>query len=290
MTLLVRDEIDIVEKNLSFHLESGVDHIVVIDNGSIDGTRDVLADWARSGPVTVFDEAKQNFDQSAWMTNAAIIARDDLGADWVLNNDADEFWVSRDGSIKDQLRKTKASVLLCPRVNMFYPWDDDRDEPWVASCIYRVGKPVKLPKMADRLTDRLPCPYFYLYLPGKILTKVAHLEKIDYGNHRAIYKRAIFRRKARTEPGEIDIYHYPVRSQRQFNSKVVNGGEAFIRNTLLPPTVGWHWRRWHRMLQTQGIDAALADALPCKAALMHDLTDGIVIEDHRMKSRLNGLE
>ena len=56
MTLLVRDEIDIVETNILFHLEQGVDEVIVTDNGSVDGTRDVLETLSNSNPITIIDE------------------------------------------------------------------------------------------------------------------------------------------------------------------------------------------------------------------------------------------
>ncbi|MEQ9259839.1 MAG: glycosyltransferase family 2 protein [Roseovarius sp.] len=285
MTLLVRDEIDIVESNLSFHLESGVDHIVAIDNGSVDGTRDILADFARQGLVKIIDEPVQNFDQGAWMTNAAILARDELGADWILNNDADEFWVSRNGHLKDLLRASSADILSCSRLNMVYPWDDERDESWAAKCIYRVRKPFKIPRLANRLTDDLPCPYFYLDLPNKALVRASRLTQIAQGNH-----SASFDYDATEAPGEIDIFHFPIRSTSQFRSKVVNGGGAYARNTVLPAGMGWHWRRWYRMLQTKGIEATIADAFPNREALKRGLADGIVVEDYRMNSLINRQE
>ena len=39
MTLLVRDEEDIVRENLDFHLAQGVDEVIVTDNGSEDAHR-----------------------------------------------------------------------------------------------------------------------------------------------------------------------------------------------------------------------------------------------------------
>lgn len=290
MILLVRDEIDILRHNLSFHLASGVDHVVAIDNGSIDGTSDVLADFERQGVVTVIDEPEQDFSQSTWTTKAALIARDRFGADWILSNDADEFWVSREGNLKDQLRQTKADVLLCPRMNMVFPWDDNsddngddnRDGAWATKCVYRVQKPVKIPRLTRHLTDKLPCPYFYLGLPDKALVRARHLTQITQGNH-----SAIFDHRAKIKRGEIDIFHFPFRSTSQFCLKVVNGGQAYARNKVLPSTTGWHWRRWYRMLQTQGIEAAMADALPNSEALERDLADGTVVEDHRMISLLD---
>ena len=42
MTLLVRDEADIIEANLRYHRAQGVDFFVVGDNGSEDGTLEIL--------------------------------------------------------------------------------------------------------------------------------------------------------------------------------------------------------------------------------------------------------
>ena len=42
MTLLVRDEEDILAQNLEHHLAQGVDFFVVTDNGSIERTPDIL--------------------------------------------------------------------------------------------------------------------------------------------------------------------------------------------------------------------------------------------------------
>ena len=44
MTLLVRDEVDVVRQHLLFHLNAGVDFVIVTDNGSVDGTSEVLAE------------------------------------------------------------------------------------------------------------------------------------------------------------------------------------------------------------------------------------------------------
>ncbi|MDJ0933172.1 hypothetical protein [Breoghania sp.] len=76
-------------------------------------------------------------------------------------------------------------------------------------------------------------------------------------------------------PGDITIYHFPVRSASQFRRKVVQGGASYARNTELPETQGWHWRRWYQLI-TEG---RKAEALPDKGRLAEDLKAGTVVHD-----------
>jgi len=42
MSILVRDEANIIEANIRHHAASGVSSFIVTDNGSVDGTRELL--------------------------------------------------------------------------------------------------------------------------------------------------------------------------------------------------------------------------------------------------------
>ena len=51
MTLLARNEADIIDAHVAFHLNAGVDLILAIDNGSEDATTEILESYARDGHV-----------------------------------------------------------------------------------------------------------------------------------------------------------------------------------------------------------------------------------------------
>ena len=103
MTLLVRDEVDIVEPWLAFHLNAGADFVVVTDNRSQDGTTDVLERYEAAGLVHLIREPGEDLRDGEWVTRMARLAATDFGADWVINSDADEFWWPRGGSLEHVL-------------------------------------------------------------------------------------------------------------------------------------------------------------------------------------------
>jgi Glycosyl transferase family 2 len=103
MTLLVRDEADVLDAQIAFHLNAGVDFVVATDNRSSDGTSEILERYAREGYARVLREPSEEYRQSEWVTRMARLAATELGADWVINSDADEFWWPRGGSLTEVL-------------------------------------------------------------------------------------------------------------------------------------------------------------------------------------------
>lgn len=103
MTLLVRDEADIVDAHLSFHLNAGVDYFIATDHASSDGTTEILERYAAQGVLRLIHESDTQFLQSRWVTRMARLAATNFGADWVINSDADEFWWPSGGDLKTVL-------------------------------------------------------------------------------------------------------------------------------------------------------------------------------------------
>ncbi len=57
-----------------------------------------------------------------WRTDMARLAATDFGADWVINTDADEFWMPSGGTLKEVLASvpettvssSRSAGILCP--------------------------------------------------------------------------------------------------------------------------------------------------------------------------------
>lgn len=279
MTLLVKDEADCIRENILYHLSAGVDFIIAIDNGSTDGTRDILLDYERAGVLSLTDEPGDNYAQAVWVTRAALRAREEFGADWVLNNDADEFWVSPTGNLKSHLENTPANILSCQRKNMIFSKDNTSAVHWANKAVYRVKDPYPLPIEGRNSFYEFPHPFYYYHLQNKALVRTKDLLAISQGNHNASYKTEKI-----VHNSDIEIYHYPIRSASQFEAKILSGGLAYSKNKKLPKMVGWTWRRWYKMLQDHGMDDVMSDILPSEARFRKDLAAGLIIKDNHVPS------
>jgi Glycosyl transferase family 2 len=124
-TLVVRDEADIVDAQIAFHLNAGVDFVIATDHDSGDGTTEILESYARQGHLHLIRESGKN-RESKWDTHMARLAATEYGADWMIDCDADEFWWPRGESLKEILaaipkRYTAVQGLIRP----FVPQPDD---------------------------------------------------------------------------------------------------------------------------------------------------------------------
>ena len=129
LTLLCRDEADILESMLRFHLDQGVELIIATDNGSVDGSLSMLQRYERMGKLRLIQEPEHSHDQAVWVTRMARMAAD-LGADWVINSDADEFWWPAQGNLASTLEALPSSVeaVSVERTNFLPPPRDANEQ------------------------------------------------------------------------------------------------------------------------------------------------------------------
>ena len=223
---MVKDEVDIVARTVG-HMATQADHVIVADNMSTDGTRDVLNDLARDLPLTVVDDLEVGYHQSAKMTELALQARLNHHADWIVPFDADEWWYSPFGRIADILNSVGGRQWLVMEAALYDhvatgedPSIEEQPDP-VIRLGWRRTEPAPLPKVACRWREDLV---------------------IEMGNHGARYVGG-----ATKFESQLVIRHFPYRSVEQLIRKIRNGAAAYAA-TDLPPTYGAHWRQWGEAL------------------------------------------
>lgn len=219
---MVKDEADVIAGTL-LHLADEVDHLIVADNGSTDGTREILAELADQLPLTVLDDPDPAYYQSHKMTHLARVAVQH-GARWIVPFDADEVWVFRGGRIRDELPVSGADVVTADLLQHFPSGvDPDGADPF-RTIQWRQREPAPLPKVAFRWRDGA---------------------QIHQGNHGVDLPGDV------TYTAGLEVRHFPYRSVDQFVSKARNGAAAY-RATDLPADVGAHWRQYGDLLDRYG--------------------------------------
>ncbi|NOR87919.1 MAG: glycosyltransferase [Bacteroidales bacterium] len=230
LTLLVRDEEDIIEENIRFHLNQGVDFIIVTDNNSVDSTPKILKSYEQKGVLHIINEPQDDYSQSEWVTRMAQLAYKEYNADWVINSDADEFWWPKEGNLKETFQKIPKdiSVLEINRHD-FIPLID-LEKPFYQRMIYK--KAVSINHLGQALPPKVCHRGF-----GDVIIK--------QGNHLLIHPTNI----STIKTDLIEILHFPMRSFKQFENKIKLGGAAYERNTKLNKAVGGTWRRLYENYQ-----------------------------------------
>lgn len=152
MTLLVRNEEDIIDANLRYHLNQGVDFVIATDHGSTDGTPQILEAYARAGHLRLMHAAHERLETTQWdvATRMGRLAASEYEADWVINNDADEFWWPVTGTLKDAFAgiPERFGTLAAPRYDFVARPEDGRSV--VDRMVVREVSPVVGYKVANR--------------------------------------------------------------------------------------------------------------------------------------------
>lgn len=213
---MVRDESDIVGWTVA-HMLTQVDHVIVADNLSSDGTAGILAAIAASTDrLTVVTDHEVAYDQSPKMTRLAHRARE-MGAEWVVPFDADEAWYSPFGRISDVLAGLDGYAIAKADLYDHVPTAvDPPDENPLERIGWRRREPGALAKVAVRVRADLV---------------------VEMGNHGAHYGAWT----GREVTGQLVVRHYPYRSAEQMTRKSVQGAAA-LDAAGAPPHHGKHWR------------------------------------------------
>ncbi|UCR90540.1 glycosyltransferase family 2 protein [Mycetocola spongiae] len=276
MTIMVRDEVDIIDSMITHHLGQGVDKFIVTDNGSTDGTTEVLQGYADTGVVDLRHDPVHRKQQSVTVTQMARDAFTLYGADWVLNADADEFWVAQDHNLT--LRDAFSHIPKTLR-------------SFVVPVIDMTGAPAESGSGIERLLYRDTRPEEQLRSIGlrahsthdSVHIGVADIN-VAQGNHYVSISSA-----GSPDPAfALEVYHLPWRSWDQFRHKVENAGRAYEANPELTPSPNHHGMRDYRSLK-DGTLRARYIARSLSTAEIEQAESGVhpyLTPDHRLRSAL----
>jgi len=278
MTLLARDERDIVEQHLDFHLAAGVDLVIVTDHASTDGTQDVLERYARDGHVLVIREPDGPFRQREWVTRMAQLAATEHGADWVVNSDVDEFWWPRGGTLPAVLGSIPRRYgLVQSFVRHFVPVPED-SRPFQERMTLRLAAqaPVNDPRSPWRPFRKV----VHRAHPGARVVEGSHsIGGTDFVPMRGWYP--------------LEVLHFPIRSAQQLDRKGALWGSAVEKFYASEEVVAGPGAAYHALAYRDaesGRSAAVFDELVgSEADRAAALAGGTLVEDMRIRDALRAL-
>jgi hypothetical protein len=221
MTILVRDAEDLIETNLRYHRAQGVDLFLIGDNGSTDRTLEILEPYREAGLVEL--EHIEGGPREVWSAGRTMLAHKayELGADWVIHDDHDEFWWPLTGTLKDVLAAVpdRYGLISAPRTEFVAR---PGEEFWPERLTVREPRFRRPPKIVHRthpgVQIRQPHPVD-IWIDSGISPRAG------------LVGRPVRRsREAHSEANELElllaptfpigVLHFPVRSLRQYTRLV----------------------------------------------------------------------
>jgi Glycosyl transferase family 2 len=218
---MVRNEADIVGLNIRYHLSLGIDRMIIVDNGSTDGTDRILKELSDRDPRIRWSRDDGPFLPSRVMTG---LAREALreGADWIVPIDADEFWYAPKGNFRKVLEEAKASVLVAQVVNFVQRREQDESSPdALLHMTRRAPSPIGPPGHGQGLVESRRIGFVEKMYPPKCLSRPTEDIEIETGHHKVYGVDG-----PRVETGEVLCLHAPIRSRAALKERVESASRA----------------------------------------------------------------
>lgn len=269
MTLVVRDEAEIISDQLDYHLAAGVDFVLATDHRSEDGTREILERYEQRGVLRLFREDGEFIRQGQWQTRMARLAATEHGADWVVNSDADEFWWPLGASLAESLSLVPHEFgVVCAFMQNFVPVRDDQG--WfVERMTYRFAPVASL---NDPATPYRPAVKVVHRADPAAVTAAG-------GGHRVTGVRGALL----TSWYPLDILHFPIRTGEQCERKyrrTWTGWETNLRADL---------DRARRAAATGRDNLMWARIALDESEVARGLEQGALVEDTRLRDALRAI-
>jgi hypothetical protein len=261
MTILVRNEDDILRENLEYHLKNGVDYFLITDHHSRDNTLEIINEYVDKGVAEVRVEQSEEHHQASWVTEMARRACVEHKADWVINNDADEFWVTPRGNLKDFLETISSDVykLHVNRFDFFY-------RPYKNAKFYEA--------MLFRETFRR-------------WTKCCHRAvsdiNVEVGNHDA--NSELLGSKSGESAGldNLLVFHYPIRTIERYKTKMVEGTASVLGTPGIPAEMFFHWKRALQYIQGNNFEEYLREFSRDRHQINEGIQNGSITFDDTLQ-------
>jgi glycosyltransferase involved in cell wall biosynthesis len=232
---VARNAEDIIAFSVLHHLLAGVERCIVVDNGSSDGTGEILKAIARkTGRVSVVYDAGPLFEQ-AKIVNGVVNAFTEGGEVAVLPFDADELWAGTVVELAQQAERT-GNVLSCEVVN--FVQSRAVAAPSRSSWLRAYRRALVAPGDARELVLGQRGSFVQIRFPRKVVFRARGRVELNTGAHRVSFDGA-----DAAPCDAIACLHLPLRARAELIKRAT---EYEPRRAPLRPSASdsWQSRYW----------------------------------------------
>jgi hypothetical protein len=264
-----RDQADLVDALVSYHLNAGVEFVIATDHRSVDGTAEILQGYERQGYLRLLRDTEEEI--TPLRSEMARLAAEEHGADWVLHGDGDEFWWPRGGSIADVLRSVPERYgIVRGAWHHFAPRPED-GRHFAERMTVRISPHAPATRGVDPFHPQVKVAH--RVWPGIAVTQGAH--DAEAPGLRTL--RSWF---------PFEVLHFPLRSSVQGRVKY---GQLHAALGAAGLDVSRHVERAHREIEDGDWETTYAQWSVDEVALGAGLADGSLTMDTRLRDALRAL-
>ena len=235
--MMVRNERHVIATCIGHLLQTlGVERVYAMDNGSTDGTSDILrAIAAGTGRLSLHADPGA-FRQAEVLTGLAQRARAD-GIDWVLPVDADEFlWLPRGQSLAALCGRSDIGGYRFAVRNFLQARPIRCDGPGAMVTMWVSAVPSGEPGDAHREVASGRLPFVRMRYPNKLLLRTTPTLLIGFGHHDAEGTAG-----ALLHVEGPEVLHAPIRARADLQSRAETGRR--VAEVTPEPGQNWHLKR-----------------------------------------------